>query len=67
MYNNKKNKGPQYANSRSMVPQPRPTNAPASSQRPTPRPATVDEIMAARRGNRSAEMSARQEENLRRR
>jgi len=63
----KKNKGPQYANGRSMAPQMRPDRSPSSSQRPTPRPYTMQEAQAVRRGNRNAEMIARQEEILRRR
>jgi hypothetical protein len=55
----KKSKGPQYANNRSTAPQ--------TSPRPTPRPYTMQEAQAVRRGNRSAEMIARQEEILRRR
>ena len=59
----KKNKGPQYANSRSMAP----TSAPASSQRPTPRPADAEGIMALQRANRIADRMAREERAARRR
>lgn len=65
--NGKKNKGPQYANGRSMAPQPRPTSAPASSQRPTPRPAEAEGIMALQRANRIADRMAREEKAARRR
>ena len=60
---NKKNKGPQYANGRSMTP----TGAPTSSQRPTPRPVEAEGIMALQRGNRIADRMAREEKAARRR
>jgi hypothetical protein len=63
----KRNKGPQYANGRTMAPQMRPSRGPSSSPRPTPRPATAQEGAAVRRGNRIAAMTARQDEVLRRR
>ena len=64
----KKNKGPQYANGRSMVPQPRPSRtAPSSSPMPTPRPAQAEGISALQRANRIADRMAREEKAARRR
>ena len=63
----KKNKGPQYANGRSMSPQMRPDRTVASSPRPTPRPADAEGIMALQRANRIADRMAREERAARRR